>query len=466
MSVSTGVAVIGPTMESDHERVVVRSVAGGRARDLGCWVVIGLVVLSASGLRIAASWFEEPQVSPDSAVFLGMAAEPAFSRAMWFGGRAPVVPLVYKALGGDAKRITRFQAIAGSAAWGLLTLAVAARLRTRVGRVAAAAALASFSVLPSLAHWDSAILAESLSFSLIAVSVAFMVCLLERPRAVLFFALLCVLLLWCFVRDADTFIVAALGGFILAAALVDRFWRRWMPVAATCLVAAFAAHGLASASNRWVFPFLNVIAQRILTDETRTAYFAFRGMPVSDRLVGLAGQWASSDDWAFYSATELETFRQWVHADGRRVYALFLITHPGYSLFAPLPEARVLLRPDVSGYFPAGAVNSYLTRVSGWRGRLRGLWEPPLALAVVIVLTASWGLRGRSRFGALALFLMWSAIACSWLVWHADAMEVARHALPPSLLGHLGLCLAGVELVDRAAFALAARRRLSASTHS
>jgi hypothetical protein len=63
----------------------------------------------------------------------------------------------------------------------------------------------------------------------------------------------------------------------------------------------------AELGHRWVFPFQNVLAQRILTDPRSAGILRkLRYAAVTPELLGLAGGFANSGDRAFYTDPALE----------------------------------------------------------------------------------------------------------------------------------------------------------------
>jgi hypothetical protein len=153
----------------------------------------------------------------------------------------------------------------------------------------------------------------------------------------------------------------------------------------------------------------------------------------------------------------------WVRNRSQGVYADYLLSHPGYTLFGPFhghqqalystsDNAASLIDPNLSIYNDNAShrflpLPSQLDRVFFPRGI-------PLMLALLaIVLVAA---------GFVAWFLGWSLV---WLVplgillttyphflvaWHESGVEVDRHAFEAALLVRLATALLALFALDRA----------------
>jgi hypothetical protein len=260
-------------------------------------------------------------------------------------------------------------------------------------------------------------------------------------------------LLFAFVRETH----AALTAGVLCALLL------WLPlpgekryrVLAAAFVAAIAGWSLFAVSQsreRWRFNMDNVIAQRILTNPGRLAYFERAGMPVTQKLQSLAGKYASSDDWAFFSAPELESFRVWLDRDFGKAYLRYLLSHPWWTLASPFEDSRLLApnsrQPPFSGYFERQSLQFP-------RSAQRFLYPdstlPLLVLLLVVAASVTWAgiRRGLAREAAVSILLVLSTIPHGLIAWHGDAGEIARHGLPVATNLRLGLLLALLQGLDR-----------------
>lgn len=420
------------------------------------WLWCGLLIAAFVAVRaVDLGRTEEVLLVPDSRAFLAAAAAPLDSPALWAGPRAPFAPLVYRLVGGEPQRIAVLQGVLAMAAWLVLAVAAARSARTGRGAVAAVVVVLALGVAPWVVAWDHVVMAESLTLSLLAVWAAAWIEAVRRPAAMgPLVAVAGAGVALALIRDGSAAVVAPVGlGLVVVGLRSLRRSRRVGVVRSvaglTLVLAVVASAASAAGGGRWLFPYLNVIAQRVLPDEGRTAWFAARGMPVSPALAERAGGWAHSDDAAFYTDPRLEGFRRWVADDGRSTLAAYLVTHPAWTVAAPLGDLPDALWPDTSGYVP-----------EGWTAPLAPPrpTRPMRSALAVIVLVAGLGLTARlaapprlrpSPMAAVAAVAIVVALPQLVAVWHADALQAVRHLVPSAVMLELGVLLLLVDEVDR-----------------
>ncbi|HUF91162.1 MAG TPA: hypothetical protein VMR23_02220 [Candidatus Limnocylindria bacterium] len=319
-----------------------------------------LVFLAYLGARAAThAAVEEPLLDFDSGIYFTMAERALTDTRLWADDRPWTLPLVLKLLPADARSITWFQLAASVACWTYLAAQVARTLRApRLKPVAFAVVLLVGAASPVVV-WDAVIMSESLSLSLMALAVAAGLGLAERWRWHGVVLLASVALLWAFARDTNAWVLLAAAALAAVAAALGASPRRLVIVAVLLAACAVASITSANSGRRWMVPFLNVLAERILPSPERTACFAARGMPVTPALLARAGKYAWSDDWAFFEDPALRSFRAWARAHARSTYAIDLAAHPVRTLADPLRELDDLISFDLGqrwrprGYAPA-----------------------------------------------------------------------------------------------------------------
>ena len=377
---------------------------------------------------------------PDSGDYLRIAQRAWGDPLFWSGVRPAGVPLLYRLVGGTPEAIGWLQVLVSIFAWGVLAWAVRRAARTPLAGLLSFGVVLAFSLGLDILRWDRIVLSESLSLSLLALVLAAWLRLMEGwgwGRAA---ALLAVSALWMLARETNTYLGALLALGLGAGVLLRRVRARWGWLAAGLLVCFVGFQGLSNHGERWVFPFYNVLAQRILPDAHKVAFFQQFEMPVSPALLEMAGKWAHSDDFALYNAETLRDFQAWTGARGKSTYFEYLLADPLRTAWEPLQNAGALLFPTLRGYAPEGL-----------RGLpVDGLYpHSPWAVGGLALLgAASWAaawarwrrLNGRGLWVSLALLLLsYPHLA---LVWHGDAMEVGRHAVAAAVQLRLGLWLA------------------------
>lgn len=367
-------------------------------------------------------------------------------------------PLLYAAVGREARYEVWAQATVGAVCWTVLGLSIAAWFRERVVRVAVVAAVCLLGLTTSVTNWDTAVLSESLALSLTALLLAGWLALARRPSTAAAILLAAVTLPWLFVRQSLLPTAALVVVAAAVAALVT--WRRggrWRPlagVAAVLLVLTGVAATSYSRNQEIVTTNLTVIvANRIAPAPERLAWFVGEGMPLP-----AGGTW---DPNAMEKDPE---FGPWVRSEGRGTYARFLLTHPWYTLTAPLPEMVTVRRsyadpvePRVTMLAPADGYGSARPVIPEQVERL--LFEPGATGTILTALVGVLGwaaLRRRWADRRWAVPLATVAISLASLVvgWHGATPELPRLAIVAAVGLRIGLIvmagfLAEAELARR-----------------
>lgn len=416
------------------------------ARAAEMWACLILAV-SFVALRAWMFTHATPIEFPDSASYFSKASEQMWTRDFFFGsGRFFVVPLAYKLVGAvhslESSALTWFQWLVSITSWLYLAFTVRGTLSCTKSRTIGFAAILVLGLSTDLAMWDRAILSESLSTSGFVLLVAALLRSGQTlaARHVASFVLLAIV--WSFTREANSLLLPPLALSLMVTAL----WytprghraRRYAAIAlAACLLVVATTTFVSARGDRWVFPLYNVFGKRVLVSPERVAYYAERGMPLTHRLLAMAGEFADGQDLAFYRAPELESFRTWVQRDGRRVYARDLLSHPVRSVLEPLEDSTEFVDPPIDGYGAPGTVR-VVPDLSRWFVRevlgARACLVASLAIGVALAQAARRRrmaiapLTGLKLVALSAMLLGW--LPWVWFTWHAiGKMEVGRHVL-------------------------------------
>ena len=256
-------------------------------------------------------------------------------------------------------RVVIFQLAAGLLGWGALAFVLWRRLRSWLARVSAALLVFAFALSPQVADWDSIIMTESLSFSLFALIAALGLELTSQlaqgRRGWSVFGVGGVFLLasaaWIFLRDTHYYYFLP-----LLPALAFFSWRGWRAGRARGMLPALLPLALLlglmlvqqrtfQASIRWEKPLLNNLTENIFPYETRVAFFAARGMPVSDELLALRGSAEYND---IYKDKELMA---WVKRRGLATYQAFLLDNPRWAFLQLYDKLDFLFSENLQPFF-------------------------------------------------------------------------------------------------------------------
>jgi hypothetical protein len=382
----------------------------------------------------------------DTAAYREVARAPLDSLAFWAGARPFVLPLFLRLTGSDEAltwvQLVLYSAAALSLAWAVSRQASAARLR-----LGGFALFLLFLLSPQLFSWTRSITTESLAASFACAGLAAAAGWISSPRSRLAPAVLALsAALFVFTRDADAWLSLFICAAAVAAALALRrpaaLQRAAVALAASALLFAVASRA-ADVSERWRWPIVNVLGQRVLPEDEPRAFFVARGMPINRKVECLSGR------WGFNCHDDLSGFGRWLDHDAKRTYASFLLHHPFETLTDPL---RVVIR---TLYLHQGddRLAFYFSRPPLWHDLLGRFFiesEWSMALFGIGYTVVFFLARRRGRLGRMApsLALLASVAPMILFVWHADAQEVPRHAILPAAFLRIALfsgVVAGIQ---------------------
>ena len=392
--------------------------------------------------------FEKAKETADTPSYLRVSGEAFLSREFWANARPPMFPLLLKAYAADKIKVASFQAAFSIFAWGMLALSLAYSLKGLLRPIAFGLIL-TLSIDRHIAGWDVVMLTESLSVSLMVLFLAAWLWLLRSWSWGKVVALSLVAFPWAFTRDTNGWILLMIAGLILLGVFFFKARRRYLAVAFV-FVLIFALSNLsANWGHRWVFPFQNVLAQRILPDQRAVAFFADCGMPVTPQLLDLAGGFANSEDRAFYLDPALESYRTWLYANGKSCYMRWLFSRPLTSLREPWTDfARLLTFEDVSAFYPQRyepLLPWYAERILYPRDAVLWLWGLTTFAALVAVWKKAWRMNEAWVVFIGLCLLIYPHL---FIVWHGDVLGTNRHALTVSLQFVLSFWLFGILLLE------------------
>jgi hypothetical protein len=405
------------------------------ARALLRWFTSGKAAfyLAAVGLfllfRVGSFVYTAVRVT-DTPTYEEVSRASLLSGDFWAGGRPFTVPLVWKVFSSDEARIAAHLTLS-IVAWLVLAAVVALCLRDAVAEKIAFGLVLLFGATTEVILWDPLLLSESVSLSLTALLVAAWLVVARRPTWIAVAGVLATTLFWTFARDSHAYLLLFVA-LLVALSLIDPAARPQKVVLAGASV-VIAALSIASANEglRWYQPMRDILLNRVDVDADMEAYFAQRLGP------------------------------QWRDADARRVYARYLVTHPGYTLgdpffgsqttpFSSADNARALLDPDFRIYNDNAADRSLplpraLDDLVYVHGKVIVVALALLAAAAAVVVARIYGLPPPVLVAAA---LVVSTIPHSLAVYHLSGLEVDRHALEVAVLLRLGIFLLALFALD------------------
>ena len=374
----------------------------------------------------------------DTASYEQVARLSIFSTGFWAGQRGFTVPLFYKLVTGSEARIVA-QLVISTIAWLLLAAVVARSVRTRWLGPVAFAVILGFGATTEVVLWDTLLLSESLTFALTALLVAAWIMLVQHPRTGWAAAVLVLSLLWAFARDTNAEVLLVVGVLVALTAVRPAHRPLKLVLAVGCCAIFALDYGSSEAGTRWLQPLRDVVAHRIVTHDSPRTYFESHGMPAQVTL--------AQDDW--------------IRRHGRSTYLGFLLSHPGYALFAPFHGHQLtpasssrsvasLLEPEILTYNDNATKRFFpLPRAAEDVLFLRGV----PAVAAWIGLTLAFAIVAAVLAGVTAVELVPLAILLTTyphylFAWHLSGLEVDRHAFGAALMLRLSLFLLAAYSLD------------------
>jgi len=382
--------------------------------------------------------FEKAKETADTPSYIRISGEEILSTRIWANTRPPMFPLLLKINNADKIKVVAFHTAFSIFAWGMLALSFSLALKSLLRPLAFCLILA-LSLERHIAGWDVVMLTESLSTSFMALFIAAWLWLLRGWSWGKFVVLCLVAIAWAFTRDTNGWVLLMNAGLILLGVLFFGARKRYLAVAVVFVVIFALSNLSANIGHRWYFPFQNVLAKRILTDERALGFFADCGMPVTPKLLSLAGGDSLSDDRAFYTAPELEPYRLWMYDNGKSCYVRWLVSRPLQSLQEPWNDLEWLLAfEDIDFFYPQRyqpILPWYVERILYPQDALLWLWILVTVAALVAILKKAWGSNKAWLVFIGLVLLIYPHI---FIVWHGDVPGTHRHALTIGLQFVLG----------------------------
>jgi hypothetical protein len=393
---------------------------------------------------------EKPRSLRDTQAYLRISREPLFSTDFLAGARPFGFPFVLKLFGGDQRSVVWAQGILSILSWGALAFFASRMIRAQVFAPLVFGGMLVFSLHQKIIGWDATLLTESLSLSWMALFLAGWLWLAKGWRWYKVFTLVCVSVFWAFTRDTNAWLLLMTAAVILLLVLMKHLNKLHLLPAGIFIAIFLLSNFSAEVGQRWVFPFNNVMAGRILVDDAAVSFFSACGMPVNETLMQLAGGFAGSDERAFTLAPELDGYRAWLKKDGKACYMKWLLSDPVRSLSQPLSEAETLLSLEQVGSFFFSRNFSPILPAKFEAVLLPSQWTLGILLLTNLVALSSLfsAAPKTNRAWLVAFGIIILVVPHYFLVWHGDVIGIFRHVLSAAVQLYLGMWLSLILIFD------------------
>lgn len=387
---------------------------------------------------------------PDSNVFITASNAPIYSQSIWAGKRPPLTSLFYKIIR-KKTLIPWLQLSVSILSWSLLAVTIYQSTNTPNGKATAVIIVLGLSLTSSVSQWHQTLLSESFALSALALLIATWLFFLHTPTRLSTTAVVAASLLIASSRDTYSYTLLVTSPILIFLALTFQSkYKISLFVIGLSGLLIFSASALsANIGQRWVFPFYNIISQRILPYSQPRQFFTHHGMPLNSTLSKLTNMWASSDNYTYYTSPELDKFREWATKYGRSTYLKYLTSHPVYFLLSPLHTINHDFTANLLDYAAPGYTPLLRSSI------LMSLINPyafifySLASLITIVFIAIRSPIKKNTLYWVATALIITSYLHYLIVWHGDAMEISRHALPAAIQFRLGIWFLIILLIDR-----------------
>lgn len=340
------------------------------------------------------------------------------------------IPFLYSLVQSDSARVS-LHVIVGVGAWAWCALLLS-RISKYPRIVLTAVLLLSLS--PQVVRYDLAILSESLGISFMVLAVAASISLYQKRTPLSVFFWLVTVSLCAQTRPAQL-VVLVIVLTPLALTFVQSKGRRLSMTAIALLIALLAGFfQLTENSNTSALNLYTVIQDRVLTNDSRFAWFSDHGMPVREGMREALGYDYATDFPQEISriitlpvgqqpptlmrigGTELA---RWIRDDGWSTYAKYVATHPRDSLSRLTSLTNSTLSPPNDDFLPLDN-GPMIPRV------LFGSWE--LWSVMGLAAAALIFLRNRKAFAMTSGFMI-ATVSVYALSMLTSGIEHPRHAV-------------------------------------
>jgi hypothetical protein len=387
-------------------------------------------------IRVFTTWpaLDAPRELADTDVYVSVSQKQIIGENFLHVTRPFAFPLLLQMTDQDFETAALIQLGLTILAWGILAWIVSASFPHPGLRLFSFIILLALSLVRHLAGWDFVMMTESLSLSFFILFIAFGIWLLHEWKIYKVILLSVIAFIFAFTRDTNAYILAMLAG-ILILAVILRWLRPQVLIVAGIFLAIFLLNNLsADVSQRWTFPFINVIGKRVLPYAAMNQSFESCGMPLTPELLTLAGLYANGYDRAFLDDPALADFRAWVAEEGKSCYMKWLVTNPVTSIRQALNEFDGLIYfEEVNKYFSRKYVDLLPSRLERLLYPVHGavwLFAGLTIFALIAIYKKAWNV---NSLWAVYVMLCLTIFPHLFITWHGDSMAVERHALSVGL---------------------------------
>ncbi len=461
-----------------------------RPRIVQILLVFAYTVLLVVFIQEKFSYYEFSGTRPyrDSRSYVQTADFSINSLEFWAGERPFTFPLALKLLDVHftdnwstpaMERVRLFQIWLSIGCWGLLAFLGSLRVRQNWLKPFAFGCILFFSLGLEIGIWDHLMMSESLSLSFFALLVAGWIgwqLLAERKvgrwiQGLYLLILVIVSILYSFARDSNLYFLLIAGALFLLKTILKRkddSQKRagLIYFAIVLLIMVFQNYSI-SVSSRWQLYVYDNLSYRILKNESAINFFAAHGLPITDSLMSIVRLEGFQYQDMLRNDPRMLPVKQWIDESGRMTYFLYLLNDLGSSLMEPVRQIPSLLDGSTLGYdfpiYPSKPYSKQMVEISNafyFRSPLLEWLAGGLLLGASLV----WVFKLKANSGwFVVLILAVSIYPLMFIVWHADPMEITRHAIQIGIQFRLAAWMALILTIDAVTIGIFSTKTISSS---
>jgi hypothetical protein len=394
----------------------------------------------------------------------------------WAGIRSFSLPLFYKAAGynfsnymdqGNMNRVSRIQWDISIICWTILAVTVCFAMKNWISRLFTFSMIFFLGASLDISFWDRVLLTESLAISLFILLMALLVIgglLMEKAckvpvwlQVLIIGVIFFVAILYTFIRDTDAYFLLFLACFMIAGAFLPvirkaALFPAYLTIALGFLVIFWLGNSSANIGKRYVPPMLHVFAYRFIPQEQSRDFFLSHGMPFDNTIASVDSLTLHQLNSHLVTDPSINRLIAWLGEDGERLTIQYLISHPGYFLFAPLGDIQHIVNGQYAEYrltatTPAPARIRWLSFIT----YPRFVWLPLLFLVLALVsigLILDRSNRGRTIWYIIPILFL-TAYPLAVLAWHGDTNDIERHSVQVAIQLRLAVWILLGLMVER-----------------
>lgn len=374
-------------------------------------------------------------------------------------GKRPVtLPIFYQLVGytlqnysdqAEMEKVGRTQLGISIISWALLAFSFSLLMNKYALRFLTFMIIIMMGASINITMWDRLMLSDSLSTSLFALLLAYMICIsmIWRNKTSLKLWLQIILVIFCiviallysFTRDPNAYFLGSLG-LLMMFGILFRSIRKH-PLIAGYMVIMFSFFTIFGFQNylvinsfRDVSSLQHVFVYRFIPDKDRLAFLLDNGMPYDQRFSSYTNLNLKELQLQLSIDDPSGLLMTWIENHGKPVLLKYMISHPTYIFITPLTDLQAMINGNVAGY--RKPLSSTPFRLS----LLSDFFYPRMTILPYLFI-AFFGIslfllfvnKTSNLLLILVLVLYITAIPFLMLVWNSDTNDIPRHSLQAAI---------------------------------